>query len=103
MAQFFSTGFMNRRRAQWLRSIHEVKVRSSGTWYTGEIQKKEVSGDTLIINVVFSDLDARSCYVDRSQITDTYGEVIHEQSENIQKATGQGTMLQIKVPIRETT
>ena len=52
---------------------------------------------------MFSDLDARSCHIDRSQITDTYGEVIHEQTENIQKATGQGTMLQIKVPIKETT
>lgn len=100
-AKFFSDSFMARRREQWLRSIHSVQARSSGVWHEGEMQKKVVEGDTVIINVVFSDLDTVSCTIDRSRIIDVYGETIHEQVEAITKAKGQGTMIQIKVPIKE--
>ena len=53
-ANFFSDSFMARRRQQWLRSILRLEVRTNGTWYEGDIQKKEVQGDTLVLNVVFS-------------------------------------------------
>ena len=100
-ANFFSDSFMARRRQQWLRSILRLEVRTNGTWYEGDIQKKEVQGDTLVLNVVFSAVDNMSCTIDRSRIFDVYGEVIHEQVEAIKKAKGQGTMIQIKVPIKE--
>ncbi len=103
MANFFSDNFMARRRAQFLRSIHKLQVRSSGSWYDGEIQKKEVNGTTLIINCVFSALDGRAATIDRSRIFDVNGEVVHEQVESITKATGQGVMIQVKVPITETS
>lgn len=100
-ANFFSDSFMARRRQQWLRSILRLEVRTNGTWYEGDIQKKEVQGDTLVLNVVFSAVDNMSSTIDRSRIFDVYGEVIHEQVEAIKKAKGQGTMIQIKVPIKE--
>lgn len=103
MAGFFKDQFMANRRTQWLRSITRVQVRTNGAWYDGEIQKKTIEGDTLVINVVFSQLDTSSCTIDRSQIWDVTGTVIHEQVENIKKAKGQGTMIQIKVPIREAS
>ena len=65
-ANFFSDSFMARRRQQWLRSILRLEVRTNGTWYEGDIQKKEVQGDTLVLNVVFSAVDNMSCTIDRS-------------------------------------
>ncbi len=98
---FYNDPFLNYRRQQWLRSIYSVQVRVGSTWHTGDLQKKAVEGDTIVIHAVFNTLNPTACTINRSRVIDVRGEVAAEQAENITKAAGQGTLLKLVLPIRE--
>lgn len=98
---YFIDNFMKNRRQQWLRSIHAVEVQANGKWHRGDINQKEIDGDTLVINATFPTLDSVDCTITASQIIDVHGEVAAYQQRTIQKNSGQGTMIKIKIPIYE--
>ena len=100
MAYFIDT-FLNRRRQQWLRSLHAVEVQAGGKWYRGKIDQKEIEGDALVIKATFPALDSMACTITASQIIDVRGEVAAYQQREIKKASGQGTMIKITVPLYE--
>lgn len=100
---YFSDNFMSHRRQQWLRSIYAVEAQVGGTWHRGDISKKEVEGDTLVILATFPTLDSVACTITASRIIDVRGEVAAYQPRVIEKHSGQGTMLKISVPVYEVT
>lgn len=100
---YFSETFIGHRRQQWLRSIHSVEVQVGGTWHRGEFNQKEIQGDTLMIKATFPTLDAVACTVTASRLVDVRGEVAAYQQRTIQKNAGQGTMIEINIPIYEVT
>ena len=102
MAYFMDT-FMGHRRQQWLRSIHSVEVQVNGAWHRGDINQKEIDGDTLVIKATFPTLDSVACTITASQIVDVRGEVAAYQKRTIQKNSGQGTMIKLTIPIYEVT
>ncbi len=99
---FYSNNFLANRRAQWMRSIQSVQVQVGGTWHTGDIQKKAVEGDAIVIHAVFSSLHTVAATITRSRVLDVRGEVAAEQAENITKVAGQGAMIKLVLPVRET-
>ena len=102
MGYFYDT-FMEHRRKQWLRSIAEVEVQANGMWHTGDINQKQVDGDTLVITATVPALDAVACTITASRIIDVRGEVAAYQQRKIEKNSGQGTMIKITIPIYEVT
>lgn len=100
---YFSEAFMEHRRKQWLRSIHEVEVQANGAWHTGYINRKEIDGDTLVIMATFPSLDDVACTITASRLIDVRGEVASYQQRAIEKNRGQGAMLKITIPIYEVT
>lgn len=100
---YFSDNFANNRRQQWLRSIHSVEVQAGGTWHRGEFNQKKIDGDTLVITATFPSLDDKTCTITASRILDVRGEVAAYQQRTIKKASGQGTMIKITIPIYEVT
>lgn len=100
---YFSDTFMNHRRAQWLRSIHAVEVLVDGVWHKGHYSEKAVEGDTLVIKATFPTIDARDCTITASRIVDVRGETAAYQQRTIKKASGQGTMIKLEIPIYEVT
>lgn len=100
---YFIEGFMSHRRKQWLRSIHAVEVQVGSTWHRGDINQKEIDGDTLVIRATFPTLDSVACTITASQIIDVRGEIAAYQQRTIQKNAGQGTMIKITIPIYEVT
>lgn len=100
MAYFIDT-YLDRRRQQWLRSLHAVDVQAGGTWYRGDINQKKIEGDTLVIMATFPALDSVACTITASQIIDVRGEVAAYQQREIKKASGQGTMIKVTVPLYE--
>ena len=106
---YFNDSFMNHRKQQWLRSIHAVDVyakNDSGSvvgWYRGDINQKKIDGDTLVIMATFPMLDNEMCTITASRIIDVRGEEVANQTRNIQKNAGQGTMIKITIPIYEVT
>lgn len=93
--------FMDQRRRQWLRSIHAVEVQANGAWHRGDISKKEIDGDTLVINATFPALDSVACTISALRIIDIRGEEAAYQQRTINKESGQGTMLKLTIPIYE--
>ena len=98
---FLYDSFLKERRKQWLRSIHAVEVQVGSTWHRGDISKKEIEGDTLVIMATFPSLDSQACTISASRIIDIRGEVAAYQQRTISKVSGQGTMLKITLPIYE--
>lgn len=100
---YFNDSFMEQRRKQWLRSIHAVEAQVGGEWHRGEINQKDVEGDALVLTVTFPTLDSQTCTITASRIIDIRGEVAAYQQRTIKKASGQGTMIKIKIPLREVS
>lgn len=100
---FLYDSFLDQRRKQWLRSIHAVEVQVGSTWHRGDINKKEIEGDTLVIMATFPSLDSQACTISASRIIDIRGEVAAYQQRTISKVSGQGTMLKLTLPIYEVT
>ena len=100
---FLYDSFLDQRRKQWLRSIHAVEVQVGSTWHRGDINKKEIEGDTLVIMATFPSLDSQACTISASRIIDIRGEAAAYQQRTISKVSGQGTMLKLTLPIYEVT
>lgn len=100
---YFTNNFVGHRREQWLRSIHSVEVQTNGKWYRGDITKKEVEDDTLVILATFPELDIYTCTITASRIIDVRGEVAAYQQRVIEKISGQGTLIKLTIPIYEVT
>lgn len=93
--------FIQRRREQWLRSIHAVEVQVGVLWYRGEITQKKIEDDTLIIMATFPSLDSLAGTISASRLIDVRGEVAAYQQRAINKHSGQGTLVKITIPIYE--
>ena len=98
---FYTDKFLLKRRQWWLKNIHKVQAFVGDTWYTGEIQKKELQGDKIVLHVVFSELAAMSCTITSIRIIDIDGETAAQKSESIIKAARQGVLLKFELPITE--
>lgn len=100
---YFQSNFLKYRREQWLRSIVRVEAQANGTWYPGDISKKQIEGDTLVIMATFPQLDNSAVTISASRLVDVRGEVAAYQTRAIQKVAGQGVMIKITIPIYEVT
>lgn len=98
---YYKSSFLTGRREEWLRQLSQVQVKIGSTWYTGEIQTKELSGTDIVIVAVFSVLENVAGTIIASRIIDITGAVAAEQAENIAKVVGQGAMIKIVLPIIE--
>lgn len=100
---YFSDTFMSRRRQQWLRSISAVEAQVGGTWHRGDINQKQIDGDTVVIMATFPTLDSVACTITASRIIDVHGEQVAYRQRTIEKNSGQGTMIKITIPIYEVS
>lgn len=100
---YFTEKFVNRKRKKWIDSIKAVEAQSDGKWYRGDISKKEVIGNSLVIEATFPVLDAMACTITATQLIDVYGEQAAYQQKIINKNSGQGIMVKITIPIYEVT
>lgn len=98
---FWNDSFIEKRRAEWMNAIYSVQAQVNGVYYPGEIQKKEIDGDTVVIDVVFSSLGTGTVTITAVQIIDVDGQIAATQAENIQKSGTQGVIFQFEFPIRE--
>ncbi len=98
---YFNDSYMHSRRQQWLRTIHAVEAQVGSEWHRGEINQKSIEGENLVLTVTFPVLDSKACTITASRIIDTRGEVAAYQQRAVKKASGQGTMIKITIPIRE--
>jgi hypothetical protein len=97
----YQNDFLNERRKQWLRAISKVQLQAGGTWYTADIQTKEIQGTSVVIIAVCSALDNVATTITASRLVDTRNVVALQQSENIAKVSGQGVMIKFTLPIVE--
>ncbi len=100
---YFQNNFLKYRREQWKRSIVRVEVQVGSSWISGDINKKEIEGDTLVIMATFPSIDNSAVTISASRLIDARGEVAAYQTRAIQKVAGQGVMIKITVPIYEVT
>lgn len=100
---YFSDAFMELRRKQWLRSIQHVDVQVGNMWWRGDINQKNIEGDTLVIMATFPQLDSMGVTISASRVIDVRGEVAAYQQRAIHTNVGQGTMIKITIPIYEVT
>ena len=98
---YFQSNYLNKRREDWMKSIHSVEVQVGSTWYKGTINSKKVENDAVVVMATFPQLDDVSATITASRLIDARGELAAYQSKTIKKVAGQGTMIKIAIPIRE--
>lgn len=98
---YFQSNYLNKRREDWMKSIHSVEVQVGSTWYKGTINSKKVENDAVVVMATFPQLDDVSATITASRLIDVRGELAAYQSKTIKKVAGQGTMIKIAIPIRE--
>ena len=98
---FYTTNFLNKRRKWWMKNLVGVQVYFGGSWYSGTIQKKTLSGDTITIHAVFTDITATAGTITSIRVIDIDGEVAATKSDSITKAAGQGVLIKLELPITE--
>lgn len=99
--KFYTENFLEKRRRWWMNNIAKVEVLVGSTWYTGAIQKKALEGETIVIHAVFTELAASVCTITSLRVIDVDGEVAALMTENITKASGQGVLIKIELPITD--
>lgn len=98
---FYTKNFLQKRRNWWMKNIVKVEVLVGSTWHTGDVQKKEIEGDVIVMHVVFASLTASACTITCLRVIDIDGEVAAQIYENITTAASQGVLLKIELPIIE--
>ena len=98
---FYTDKFLEKRRRWLMNSIYQVQAFVGSTCYIGDIQKKELQGDTVVLHVVFPALTDLSCTITSIRVIDTDNDVAAQKSESIIKAAGQGILLKFELPITE--
>lgn len=98
---FYTDTFMNKRRQWWMKNIVKVQAFVGSSWHTGTIQKKSLEGEKIVVHVVFDDLTDTSCTITNLRVIDIDGEVAAQKSESITKASGQGVLIKLELPIIE--
>lgn len=98
---YFQSNYLNKRREDWMKSIHSVEVQVGSTWYKGTINSKKVENDAVVVMATFPQLDDVSATITASRLIDVRGELAAYQSKTIKKVAGQGAMIKIAIPIRE--
>ena len=98
---YFQSNYLNKRREDWMKSIHSVEVQVGSTWYKGTINSKKVENDAVVVMATFPQLDDVIATITASRLIDVRGELAAYQSKAIKKVAGQGTMIKIAIPIRE--
>jgi hypothetical protein len=98
---YFSNDFLNERRKQWLRSIQKIQVQADGAWYDGDISRKIVDGDNLVIDATFPQLDTIATTITASRIIDIRGTQAAYQQRTITKVASQGSFIRVKIPLYE--
>ena len=98
---FYTDNFLTKRRRWWMKNLHQVQAFMGSAWYTGEIQKKELEGDKIVIHVVFSEIAGMSGTITSIRVIDIDGDTAAQKSENITKAAGQGVLIKLELPIIE--
>ena len=99
---YFQSAFLAQRRSDWLRWLHSVEVLVGSSWYKGTINQKKIDGENIIIVIAtFPQLDGVRATITASRIIALDGNVAAYQSRAVVKAAGQGTLVKIKVPLRE--
>lgn len=98
---YFQSNYLNKRREDWMKSIHSVEVQVGSTWYKGTINSKKVENDAVVVMATFPQLDDVSATITASRLIDVRGELAAYRSKTIKKVAGQGAMIKIAIPIRE--
>ena len=98
---YFQGNYLNKRREDWMKSIHSVEVQVGSAWHKGTINSKKVENDAVVVMATFPQFDDVSTTITASRLIDVRGELAAYQSKTIKKVAGQGTMIKIAIPIRE--
>jgi hypothetical protein len=94
MAMGWTADFLTKRRNAWLRRITIAQYYTNGSWLTGAITTKEVSGVNLIIR--FEATDGGSTSITKFRLIDEDGSVAYEVNVNIQRNTSRrGALLEV--------
>lgn len=98
---FWTSSFLAKRRAEWLRRIEKIQYYAGGRWYDATITSKSVSDDTL--KIVTQTADNLALTITSVRLLDTDGEVAGQLSENISKLATQGVVTLWEFPLYEVT
>lgn len=101
MAKFWKDSFLQKRRISWLNNIAYAEYVMNGKTYRGDIQKKQVVGDTIEVFVIVDHSVSGTNTITRIRLYDVDGEMAGERTESIIKSSTQGVLIKFQFPLKE--
>lgn len=98
---FWTSAFLAKRRAEWLRRINKIQYYAGGSWRDALITSKTIDGDTL--KIVTQTTDNLALTITSVRLLDTDGEVAGQMSESITKLATRGVITLWEFPLYEVT
>lgn len=100
---FFTDKFLNARREDLLRHIYRFQYQlNGGTWYTGEINSKEVVGTNVVVFVNMPSSGAADT-VTAVRVYDNNDSLAGSQSVNLKRQSYNTGLLRFTFPLIEAT
>lgn len=100
---FFTDKFLNARREDLLRHIYRFQYQlNGGTWYTGEINSKEVVGTNVVVFVNMPSSGAADT-VTAVRVYDNNDSLAGSQSVNLKRQSYNTGVLRFTFPLIEAT
>lgn len=96
---FWTEGFMQKMRTEWLRRIAKIQYYADGIWYDAEMTEKQIVGNTLRIKSMTT--DELTLLITKVRLLDTAGDTAGEIEENITKLSSQGILTLWEFPLYE--
>lgn len=101
MAKFWRESFLQKRRREWLNNISYAEYVLNGGTYRGDIQIKQIVGDTIEVFVVVDKSVSGANTITRIRLYDVDGEIAGERTESIIKSSTQGVLIKFEFPLKE--
>ena len=98
---FWSTGFMDRRRKQFLEALVKFQFQVSGAWNDAVINSKRITGNTVEIIASFPRTASGKQTITGVRVIDVTGEQCGFQAVSITRAANQGVLVKFEFPMYE--
>lgn len=100
---FFTDKFLNARREDLLRHIYRFQYQlNGGTWYTGEINSKEVVGTNVVVFVNMPSSGAADT-VTAVRVYDNNDKLAGQQAVSVKRTSVNAALLRFVFPLTEAS
>ena len=98
---FWGKDFLNRRRQEWMESIHKFQYQVNGKWYDAKINSKKITGNKIVFIVSLLTTPKTAHTITGIRLWDITGRICGGLEVAVKRTANQGVLAKFEFPIYE--